>query len=49
MFNELERLVGKTVLTPNQVTIWEALLAGSSLAVAGYGCLLATAPSELLR
>jgi hypothetical protein len=43
-------LVGKTVLTANQVTIWEALrLAGSSLTVADHGRLLATAPSEMLR
>ena len=44
------RLVRKTVLTANQVTIWEALrLASSSLTVADHGRLLATAPSEMLR
>jgi maleate cis-trans isomerase len=48
--DELERVLGKTVLTANQVTIWEGLrLAGSSLTVAGHGRLLATAPSEMLR
>ena len=47
--SELERVLGKTVLTANQVTIWEALrLAGSSLTVADHGRLLATAPSGML-
>jgi hypothetical protein len=44
------RLVGNTVLTANQVTIWETLrLTGSSLTGADHGRLLATAPSEMLR
>jgi maleate cis-trans isomerase len=48
--DELERVLGKTVLTANQVTIWEGLrLAGASLTVAGHGRLLATAPSEVPR
>jgi len=48
--DELERVLGKLVLTANQVTIWEGLrLAGSSLTVSGYGRLLATAPAEILR
>src|SRR5262245_50372450 len=48
--DELERTLGKTVLTANQVTIWEGLrLAGSSLTVAGHGQLLAMAPSETRR
>lgn len=47
---ELERVLGKTVITANQVTIWEGLrLAGSSLTVPGHGRLLATAPAEMLR
>ena len=47
---ELERVLGKAVLTANQVTIWEGLrLAGASLTVVGHGRLLATAPSEMLR
>ncbi len=47
---ELERILDKTVLTANQVTIWEGLrLAGSSLTVASHGRLLARAPSEMLR
>ena len=47
---ELERALGKPVLTANQVTIWEALrLAGSALTVPGYGRLLAMGPSEALR
>jgi maleate cis-trans isomerase len=48
--DELERGLGKFVLTANQVTIWEGLrLAGSSFTVAGHGRLLATAPSAMLR
>ena len=47
---ELERVLGKTVLTANQVTIWEGLrLAGSSLTVLGHGRLLAAAPSGMPR
>jgi maleate cis-trans isomerase len=43
--DELERVLGKTVLTANQVTIWEGLrLAGSSLTVVGHGRLLAMPP-----
>lgn len=38
---ELERTLGKPVLTANQVTLWDGLrLAGASLRVAGYGRLL---------
>ena len=46
----LERALGKTVLTANQVTIWEGLrLAGSSLTVPGHGQLLAAAPLGMPR
>lgn len=48
--DRLERALGKTVLTANQVTIWEGLrLAGSPLTVAGYGQLLGAAPSGVRR
>jgi len=41
--DDLERTLGKPVLTANQVTIWDGLrLAGSPLTVSGYGRLLAT-------
>jgi len=50
MVDELEQGLGKTVLTANQVTIWEGLrLAGSSLTVEGYGRLLELAPAGLPR
>ena len=43
---ELERVLGKRVLTANQVTIWEGLrLARSGLRPVGYGRLLASTAS----
>ena len=43
---ELERVLGKPVLTANQVTIWEGLrLARSGLRPVGYGRLLASTAS----
>ena len=44
---ELERVLGKPVLTANQVTIWEGLrLARSRLRPVGYGRLLSSTASR---